>query len=699
MKITFLILFLIFVQNALACGKKVDPQKVVVFIDTNYSYLEMQKAKEAACERGESFKLIPYSEADVTAVGKLYGAHEAAKTQQNNCFNTYNKAASNERYEKCKSFSDKTNKTWDELKAKSNEQKKKQGACTGWEWNNDGCETFSQKVKKELDKLAKDKIAPTSISMSGHDGGSLVSGMAGGLGKAEMGQLFTESYKDNPDLLKQVDSVLLLGCYTVNPNDINLMKTFFPEMGVYAGFYGSGPSNQQPASRNFVHDIILRSKSLAAQKTQKAVESSIRAIESFNQTYAGVYVDTNCGEYWAYNKKNYATQKSEYHFEQFDSNVDCGALEAKLNENSKKLALYMVGATPIPENTSSSDLVDMYAYARQNSNLNDECSLHKISNIHALDADRIGFLRFFKGVQKNFAKVFNQDILAANKIIEEYKKTGVSHLLQKYHDNLTIAQKKYDDEMAKLAGKETEITNQENLITDLKIKLDADKSISKHLKNKGLSLDEVTLENLATLDLNKKDTELMKEYLASLDRRKVLFKERGDLINKTSNIENGELATAKTIKEMADHQASEIELNLKELDLKTPEQLGTMTKKEINDYATKLNPILSSTLLYQTGDADFVKASNYVNKIENYLVNLEPACMDFLEWHEDAPGSMPKAKCGDPATGYPGGYNINGENIQNHMGGMFGNGYPAQPQQQNGGYGGGYGGGGMGVGL
>lgn len=42
-----------------ACNKSVNPKKVVLFVDTNTSPAEIKDAAFAACERGETFKVIP----------------------------------------------------------------------------------------------------------------------------------------------------------------------------------------------------------------------------------------------------------------------------------------------------------------------------------------------------------------------------------------------------------------------------------------------------------------------------------------------------------------------------------------------------------------------------------------------------------------------------------------------------------------
>ncbi|RPJ73234.1 MAG: hypothetical protein EHM20_12580 [Alphaproteobacteria bacterium] len=41
------------------CNKKIDPKKVIIFIDTNTATPEIEKAEAGACARGERLVVIP----------------------------------------------------------------------------------------------------------------------------------------------------------------------------------------------------------------------------------------------------------------------------------------------------------------------------------------------------------------------------------------------------------------------------------------------------------------------------------------------------------------------------------------------------------------------------------------------------------------------------------------------------------------
>lgn len=62
MKYFILLSLTVLSTNAFAdykCSRKVDAKRVVLFVNANSSAAEVENAKKAACERGDSFKEIP----------------------------------------------------------------------------------------------------------------------------------------------------------------------------------------------------------------------------------------------------------------------------------------------------------------------------------------------------------------------------------------------------------------------------------------------------------------------------------------------------------------------------------------------------------------------------------------------------------------------------------------------------------------
>lgn len=61
MKLKNILTFLVATSSlqSWACSNKVDPSKVILFIDTNFSDLEIKTAQKAACKRGERLAIVP----------------------------------------------------------------------------------------------------------------------------------------------------------------------------------------------------------------------------------------------------------------------------------------------------------------------------------------------------------------------------------------------------------------------------------------------------------------------------------------------------------------------------------------------------------------------------------------------------------------------------------------------------------------
>jgi hypothetical protein len=53
--------------NAQECKTKVDPSKIVLFIDTNKGDLEIETVQKAACARGERLVIVPKNYKEYTA--------------------------------------------------------------------------------------------------------------------------------------------------------------------------------------------------------------------------------------------------------------------------------------------------------------------------------------------------------------------------------------------------------------------------------------------------------------------------------------------------------------------------------------------------------------------------------------------------------------------------------------------------------
>ena len=186
---------------------------------------------------------------------------------------------------------------------------------------------------------------------------------------------------------------------------------------------------------------------------------------------------------------------------------------------------YYSGLKDIPEQTTGTDLRNLYSLVRQNA----QCF-----NDGLMNGDRIGNLLFFHDVKKNFGKVFEQDIAEA----------------------------------------------------------------------------------MSELDELAKDVDIIKCSFFSSN------KELYDL--------------KKTIKDVKGN-----------FWMPTEEEIGNKSRREVLANIKRLSSVTNH--LYLNSDdgkkLKLDKLKNLENKMERYLHNLDPECMDFLDWHEYLPEHTPKPLC------------------------------------------------------
>ena len=76
--------------------------------------------------------------------------------------------------------------------------------------------------------------------MSGHNGGSDISGVMGLVEKQEVLSDMNEVYSDNPDLLQEFNS-FVMGVLDKHDDKTTAHKLEMPSLDVIAGFHGMGP--------------------------------------------------------------------------------------------------------------------------------------------------------------------------------------------------------------------------------------------------------------------------------------------------------------------------------------------------------------------------------------------------------------------------------------------------------------------------
>jgi hypothetical protein len=389
MKIVFVILLNIFSLNLFAnynCKTSVNPTKVVLFVNTNYSHGEADKAAHAACERGETFKMIP-----AEAISKEFERKEVALK---NAWNAFDKNCSFPLNPACHKKSQDLNQQTNNL------DKEKKSA-----------EVNPTKLNQLLVGFASKNIAVTSMVISGHDGGGNIHGALGEVNKFDIIDAMKGSYKNKPNLLAQFNSVFMWGCWTMGPSEVSIWKDNLPSLKMCSGFYDMGPLNTTEASQTVLHDLLVKEKSIVGSSEEAKVKNLISQVQNINQTWAAVYAEAKCGK----NMYFYRTQGQSFsldpnedagtHFVNFDKSFDCHKAEEDLKNVRAEFQKYFSGAVPVPADTRTSPLRQIYAFVRSHS--------HCIKANDLLNGDRILMMVFQKAVNENFAKVFQKELASA----------------------------------------------------------------------------------------------------------------------------------------------------------------------------------------------------------------------------------------------------------------------------------------------
>lgn len=333
---------------AFTCTSKVDPKKVVLFVDTRDSKKEVLAAERAACRRGESFHRMGFPINVKTYTQKLVG-------------------------------------------------------------------------------FARNDIAVSSLILSGHDGGGKIHGHAGGLNKYEAIHGMKAAYKQKPELLNQLKSAMLWGCWTNGPGEVAVWRSELPSLHMVGGFIDLGPLNTAEASGTVLEGLLVKEKAITTAKNTDSVKRMIASVNNINVTYAAVYA-TACDEnLYYYNTNGIAAKSSPHfskgtHFVNYDDTFSCHEKPEDFEEKLKLLRGYYSGAIPLPNNTRESELRKIYSYARNHS----LC----LGYLPLFNADRIMLMAFFEQVKSNFAQTFQNEIAAAvnefNALKKEMNSVGIN---------------------------------------------------------------------------------------------------------------------------------------------------------------------------------------------------------------------------------------------------------------------------------
>lgn len=233
----------------------------VLFVDLNNSQEEIRAAQQAARLRGEKLVVIP----QVTERARL--AIESLSQRTETLAARIHKECQTAA---CSDLLSEHQKAVSELSALTKEHR-----------------LDSESLARGLKLAEQSKTQFSSVVISGHDGNGKFTGVLGTLESSSLEEAFAKA----PNASRNVQSVLLWGCYTTTLGSLDgHWKKVFPNVSVFAGFDGRGPAKNRPANHTYLEDFLKVDRELSQAADKERVQSLVKAIRGFDQTKSSICV-------------------------------------------------------------------------------------------------------------------------------------------------------------------------------------------------------------------------------------------------------------------------------------------------------------------------------------------------------------------------------------------------------------------------
>lgn len=373
-----------------ACNRRVDPKKVVIMMAFNSVGAEEQGAIDGACARGETLVIIPKR---TEAFRRQEAARNAAQGRMNILANEYTR---------CQTDACRTQVETRFGQIRNDEEQ------PSLDYKGD--------LQNFLEQSRANGIKVSSVILSGHDGGGHYYGDYGETTMAEISTIASE----NQAVFSNTTSLLLMGCWSATPDQVEQWRSIFPRVRVMGGFVGSAPSSTRAAAGTYISGLLRGEKNLLPQSSRAQVQAMINTVQHMNMVTAGVYIQPVCEDptgrspaYYYISPANDPSEMPEGMKPGLNSMATPDSLEASCmrafgGENFRgtfdwnALTQYYQGDRE-PENNP--ELRGLYSFLRNNQN----CFTAEHST-SPYSPDQVLMLRFFQDTKKNFNKYFKNDL-------------------------------------------------------------------------------------------------------------------------------------------------------------------------------------------------------------------------------------------------------------------------------------------------
>ncbi|GEM_PF-4229648 len=272
--------------------------------------------------------------------------------------------------------------------------------------------SLEMQIRTELKKIKKDDGKLKNLIISGHDGGGIFKGTSFKTNRAELYRMLN-IYPE----INEINSLLLLGCYSGVQKEILAWKNLLPKIRLIAGYDAAAPLGIRPAGHEYIRDILTKEKKLTAITDKKKIENYLKHnISIIKDLNSSLYLRPYCED----------EKQNEFFFGSFDNKKeitnldfkDCAATLPKLEEEAANFIKYSSGELDPREGKNYEHLRQLYKFSRRNEHCIDAFDI-------PLNVNSIFNLVFLTDVNENFVKFYKNDITKAAGIITASK--NLSH--------------------------------------------------------------------------------------------------------------------------------------------------------------------------------------------------------------------------------------------------------------------------------
>jgi hypothetical protein len=420
-------------QAMAACNRPVDPKKIVLMMSFHDGSEEERGAIEGACARGEKLVVLPKPSPEAVRVRAQIAAlerrmeNDPENADLQNSMQQYNEL----------------NKRMREL-----------------------APDYDAELAAFLQTSAASGAKVTSLIVSGHDGGGHYYGDYGETDMAELSNLA----KEHPALFSDTSSLLLMGCWSGTPDQVEQWKVVFPKMRVLGGFVGSAPASTRRAAGTYISGLLRGEKNLPRGSGRANVQAMLNAVNNLNMITAGVYINPSCEETGRSPAYYYVSPAQEDN--ELSEDIHPGLNTYAGADAQKTACLRTFGGEELPgsydwnavlqyyqgvkEPGNNPELRSLYSFLRNN----EHCFINHYSQAK-ITPDQVLFLRFFQDMKKNFNTFFQSDLenmyktldkLVAESTNPELKTTYENHKKLKGDSLISMTRKETLEQISVLQG-------------------------------------------------------------------------------------------------------------------------------------------------------------------------------------------------------------------------------------------------------